>query len=55
MASTHTKKSSKSRSTIAEHLQNIFASGEQDDMGHLVNALLDLAERMANRHQHLFV
>ena len=30
--------------------KNYLKESELDDMGHLVNALLDLAERMANRH-----
>ena len=30
--------------------KNYLKKAELDDMGHLVNALLDLAERMANRH-----
>lgn len=30
--------------------KNYLKETELDDMGHLVNALLDLAERMANRH-----
>ena len=30
--------------------KNYLKESEMDDMGHLVNALLDLAERMANRH-----
>ena len=30
--------------------KNYLKENELDDMGHLVNALLDLAERMANRH-----
>ena len=33
--------------SIAKHY---LKESELDDMGHLVNALLDLAERMANRH-----
>lgn len=30
--------------------KNYLKESELDDMGHLVNALLDMAERMANRH-----
>lgn len=30
--------------------KNYLKETELDDMGHLVNALLDLAERMAKRH-----
>ncbi len=30
--------------------KNYLKESELDDMGHLVNAILDLAERMANRH-----
>jgi hypothetical protein len=37
-------------SATASDGKNYLKESELDDMGHLVNALLDLAERMANRH-----
>ncbi len=42
--------SGKTVKTDVSIAKNYLKESELDDMGHLVNALLDLAERMADRH-----